>query len=116
MKFSNVWPAVGLWIVLDILFYIASVASPAAGMAFAANMYFIGTVLAVLIGFWAGKLVGKQDYTDATVAGIAAGLGCAIPAIILFGYGAGTLDGSIAFGVLMVIVSIGSAIVGNKWK
>jgi len=109
-------PAVGLWVALDILFFIAAKASSTVGQALTANLYTIGTLLAILIGLWAGKLVGKQDYTDATGAGIAAGLGCAIPSVILFGYGAGMLSDSVAFGGLMIIVSIGAAIVGNAWK
>jgi hypothetical protein len=116
LKINNLIPAMGLWVAVDILFYIAAAIYPATKLALAANMFSVGTLLAILIGFWAGKTVGKQNYTDSVVAGIAVGLACLIPFVALFGYGGGMLPESIAFGAVQLIVSIAAAIVGNAWK
>jgi hypothetical protein len=116
LKINNLIPAMGLWVAINVLFYIAAVIYPATKIALAANMIPVGTLLAILIGFWGGKLAGKQNYTDAVIAGIAVGLACMIPFVVLFGYGAAMIPESIAFGSIGLIVSIAAAVVGNAWK
>lgn len=116
MKLNNLTPALGLWVGLNVLFFVAGMIWPDARTALGTHHYTIGIVLGTLIAFWAGQMVGKKNYTDAVIAGIAVGLANGIPAVILFGYGWGMLSPTQAFSAIIGIVSIGGAVVGNMWK
>jgi len=101
------WPAIA-WIVTDILFKIAALASQTTGAQFESNMYIVFSTIGLALGVWAGASVklAKGSYQEAIAGGIIVGLACGILTVILFDLR------SVPLAINMTILSLATAWAG----
>ncbi len=118
MKVLKAIPAWTLAVGLVVLTFVAALVRPGVGAVLQANGAVIGSVVLLLVGWWAGTLVtrAKGSMVDAALGGLGVGIAHAIAAVVLFGYAAGQ---TAAIGTLLdqnmveTIVAIAGAVAGS---
>ncbi len=121
MKALKAQPAWALAVALVVVVFAAAFVRPGVGAVVQANGVLIGSLVLLLVGWWAGVLVtrAKGSMVDAALGGLGVGVVHAIAAVVLFGYAAGQTaaigapGGILDQNILETVVAIAGAVAGS---
>ena len=121
MKALKAQPAWIVIVALVVLVFAAAFVRPGVGAVSQANGVLIGSLVLLLVGWWAGTLVAraKGSMVDVALGGLGVGVAHMIAAIVLFGYAAGQTaaigapGGLLDQNILQTIVAIAGAVAGS---
>lgn len=116
MKALKAQPAWALAVALVVLIFAAAFVRPGVGAVLQANGVLIGSLVLLLVGWWAGVLVtrAKGSMVDAALGGVGVGVAHAIAAVVLFGYVAGIPIATLLDqNIVETIVAIAGAVAGS---
>ena len=121
MKAMKAQPAWVFIVALVVLVFAAAFVRPGVGAVVQANGVVVGSLVLLLVGWWAGVLVtrAKGNMVDAALGGLGVGVAHMIAAIVLFGYAAGQTAAIGAAGGILdqnlveTIVAIAGAVAGS---
>ncbi len=118
MKVMKATPAWALAVGLVVLAFLAAWVRPGVGTNLQASGLIIGSVVLLLVGWWAGVLVvrAKGNMVDAALGGLGVGVVHAIAAVILFGYATGqtaSIGPLLDQNMIETIAAIAGAVAGS---